>query len=164
MGTGEMKGILVTAFCAFAAAVALAAGARPVPRPAMAARIAAEEDVYGIVHWGLNTYTDREWGYGDEDPAMLNPAKFDADHIVGACRDAGMCGLIVVAKHHDGFCLWPTKTTEHNITKTPFWKGTGNGEQGRDYVKEMEQACRRAGLKFGVYCSPWDRNSAHYAT
>ena len=140
------------------------ASARPVPRAAMAARIAAEEDVYGIVHWGLNTYTDREWGYGDEDPAMLNPAKFDADQIVGACRDAGMCGLIVVAKHHDGFCLWPTKTTEHNITKSPFWKGTGNGEQGRDYVKEMEQACRRAGLKFGVYCSPWDRNSAHYAT
>ena len=124
-----MKGILVTAFCAFAAAVALAAGARPVPRPAMAARIAAEEDVYGIVHWGLNTYTDREWGYGDEDPAMLNPAKFDADQIVGACRDAGMCGLIVVAKHHDGFCLWPTKTTEHNITKTPFWQGTGNREE-----------------------------------
>lgn len=164
MGTGKMKRIQATALCAFAAAVALAAGARPVPRPAMAARIAAEEDVYGIVHWGLNTYTDREWGYGDEDPAMLNPAKFDADQIVGACRDAGMCGLIVVAKHHDGFCLWPTKTTEHNITKTPFWKGTGNGEHGRDYVKEMEQACRRAGLKFGVYCSPWDRNSAHYAT
>ena len=142
----------------------LSAFARPAPRAAMAARLAADEDVIGIVHWGLNTYTDREWGYGDEDPAMLNPAKFDADQIVGACKDAEMCGLIVVAKHHDGFCLWPTKTTEHNITKTPFWKGTGNGEQGRDYVKEMEQACRRAGLKFGVYCSPWDRNSADYAT
>ena len=170
---------------AFVTTTALAAVARPVPRPAMAERIAAEEDVYGIVHWGLNTYTDREWGYGDEDPAMLNPAKFDADQIVGACRDAGMCGLIVVAKHHDGFCLWPTKTTEHNITKTPFWKSWSpklelenekiplsnsnsklelKRETGRDYVKEMEQACRRAGLKFGVYCSPWDRNSAHYAT
>ncbi len=155
--------------------------ARPAPRPAMAARIAAEEDVYGIVHWGLNTYTDREWGYGDEDPAMLNPSKFDADQIVGACRDAGMCGLIVVAKHHDGFCLWPTKTTEHNIRRSPFWKreewrgkrGEGKGKrekgrekrgEGRDYVKEMSEACRRAGLKFGVYCSPWDRNNAHYAT
>ena len=137
---------------------------RPVPRPAMAARLAADEDVIGIVHWGLNTYTDREWGYGDEDPVLLNAPNFDADQIVQACKDGGLKGLVIVAKHHDGFCLWPTKTTEHNITKTPFWKGTGNGEHGRDYVKEMEQACRRAGLKFGVYCSPWDRNSAHYAT
>ena len=139
---------------------------RPVPRPAMAARLAADEDVIGIVHWGLNTYTDREWGYGDEDPVLLNAPNFDADQIVQACKDGGLKGLVVVAKHHDGFCLWPTKTTEHNITKTPFWRGTGNGEwgTGRDYVKEMEQACRRAGLKFGVYCSPWDRNSADYAT
>ena len=146
----------------------------PKPGPALAARIAAGDcEVYGIVHWGLNTYTDREWGYGDEDPALLNPAKFDADQIVGACKAGGLGGLIVVAKHHDGFCLWPTKTTEHNITKTPFWRGTGNGERGtgngergtgRDYVKEMEQACRRAGLKFGVYVSPWDRHDADYAS
>ena len=139
----------------------------PKPGPALAARIAAGDcEVYGIVHWGLNTYTDREWGYGDEDPKMLAPARFDADQIVGACRDGGLAGLIVVAKHHDGFCLWPTKTTDHNITKTPFWRGTGNGERGtgRDYVKEMEQACRRAGLKFGVYVSPWDRHDPDYAT
>lgn len=161
-------------------------GPTPKPGPALAARIAAGDcEVYGIVHWGLNTYTDREWGYGDEDPALLNPAKFDADQIVGACKAGGLGGLIVVAKHHDGFCLWPTKTTEHNITKTPFWKSWSpklelenekiplsnsnsklelKRETGRDYVKEMEQACRRAGLKFGVYVSPWDRNSAHYAT
>ena len=138
--------------------------ARPIPRPALAARLANGPEIIGIVHWGLNTYTDREWGFGDEDPAMLNPAKFDADQIVGACKAGGIGGLVVVAKHHDGFCLWPTKTTEHNITKTPFWRGTGNRGQGRDYVKEMEQACRRAGLKFGVYCSPWDRNNAHYGT
>ena len=154
---------------------------RPAPRPALAARLVDGPDIYGIVHWGLNTYTDREWGFGDEDPAMLNPCKFDADQIVGACREGGLGGLIVVAKHHDGFCLWTTKTTEHNIAKTPFGRGTGNGDiplakrvaegdalagvvTGRDYVKEMEQACRRAGLKFGVYVSPWDRNSAHYAT
>ena len=151
-----MRTELTSMVCAIAA---LGASARPVPRPAMAERLANGPEVIGIVHWGLNTYTDREWGYGDEDPAMLNPTKFDADQIVGACKDGGIGGLVIVAKHHDGFCLWPTKTTEHNITKTPFWKGTG-----RDYVKEMEQACRRAGLKFGVYCSPWDRNSAHYGT
>lgn len=145
----------------------------PKPGPALAARIAAGDcEVYGIVHWGLNTYTDREWGYGDEDPKMLAPARFDADQIVGACRDGGLAGLVVVAKHHDGFCLWPTKTTDHNITKTPFWRGQGSGvssqesggrSRGRDYVKEMEQACRRAGLKFGVYVSPWDRHDADYA-
>ena len=147
--------------------VVTAAGMPPKPRPALASRIAAGDcEIYGIVHWGLNTYTDREWGFGDEDPALLNPAKFDADQIVGACKAGGLGGLIVVAKHHDGFCLWPTKTTEHNITTTPFWRSQESGVrgQGRDYVKEMERACRRAGLKFGVYVSPWDRNSAHYAT
>ena len=135
-----------------------AAGARPAPRPALLERIKSGIEVYGIVHWGLNTYTDREWGYGDEDPRKLNPDSFDADQIVGACKDGGLQGLVVVAKHHDGFCLWPTKTTEHNITKSPFRGGKGN------YVKEMEQACRKHGLKFGVYVSPWDRNSAAYAT
>ena len=132
--------------------------ARPVPRPQLVQRLAGEVDVIGIVHWGLNTYTDREWGYGDEDPALLNPASFDADQIVGACKAGGLKGLVVVAKHHDGFCLWPTKTTGHNITKSPFRGGEG------DYVREMSDACRRAGLKFGIYVSPWDRNSAQYGT
>ena len=157
--------VLTHAVCG-AAALCVAEGAnRPVPRGALKARLADGPDVIGIVHWGLNTYTDREWGYGDEDPALLNPAKFDADQIVRACRDGGIGGLVVVAKHHDGFCLWPTKTTAHNIRRSPFWtsgreEGTGKREEGRDYVKEMEQACRRAGIKFGVYISPWDRNSA----
>ena len=92
------------------------APARPAPSPALAARLAEGPEICGIVHWGLNTYTDREWGFGDEDPSMLNPDKFDADQIVGACKAGGIGGLIIVAKHHDGFCLWPTKTTEHNIS------------------------------------------------
>lgn len=137
---------------------AISVRARPAPRPQLAQRLADEDDVIGIVHWGLNTYTDREWGYGDEDPTLLNPASFDADQIVGACKAGGLKGLVVVAKHHDGFCLWPTKTTEHNITKSPFRGGRG------DYVREMADACRKAGLKFGVYVSPWDRNNADYGT
>lgn len=144
-----------TAVLAAVAAASFAAEARPVPSSALKARLDEGPDVIGIVHWGLNTFSDREWGYGDEDPKLLCPAKFDADQIVGACKKGGLGGLVVVAKHHDGFCLWPTKTTEYNVAKSPF---------GRDYVREMERACRRAGIKFGVYVSPWDRNSAHYAT
>ena len=187
-----MQKILGLVAAAVLTTVATAAGVPPKPSPALASRIAAGDcEIYGIVHWGLNTYTDREWGFGDEDPALLNPAKFDADQIVGACKAGGLGGLVIVAKHHDGFCLWPTKTTEHNITKTPFWRGTreswspklelekgtvplsnSNSElelhrkqvTGRDYVKEMERACRKAGLKFGVYVSPWDRHDADYAS
>ncbi len=83
-------------------------------------------DVIGIVHFGINTFTDREWGYGSESPGEFNPTDFSADQIVKSCRDGVLKGLVVVAKHHDGFCLWPTKTTEHNVTKSPF---------RRDYVK-----------------------------
>ncbi len=130
---------------------------RPVPRPALAKRLAADEEIIALVHWGPDTYMDREWGYGDEDPAIVDPDRFDAGQIVGACKAGGACGIVLVAKHHDGFCLWPTKTTAHNISKSPFRGGKG------DYVKEIEQACRKAGLKFGVYVSPWDRNNGDYA-
>ncbi|MBO7721847.1 MAG: alpha-L-fucosidase [Kiritimatiellae bacterium] len=143
----------------FAAAVGTAfAAARPVPRPALAARLLDESmEVYGIVHWGPNTFTDREWGYGDEDPKIVAPSDFNAGQIASACAAGGLGGLVVVAKHHDGFCLWPTKTTAHNISKSPFRGGKG------DYVREMADACRAAGMKFGVYISPWDRNSAFYS-
>ena len=134
------------------------ASTRPLPNAALAERMIHGPELIGIVHWGLNTYTDREWGYGDENPQWLNPKNFDAEQIVNACKAGGIGGLVIVAKHHDGFCLWPTKTTEHNITKSPFRNGKG------DYVREMERACRKAGIKFGVYVSPWDRNSSVYAT
>jgi alpha-L-fucosidase len=152
-----MRTVAVFAFVAVVAMVSTAAE-RPVPSPALKERLENGPEVIGIVHWGLNTYTDREWGFGNENPAMLNPAKFDADQIVQACKEGGIGGLVIVAKHHDGFCLWPTKTAGHNITKSPFRGGRG------DYVREMQEACRRAALKFGVYVSPWDRSSEHYAT
>ena len=98
--------------------------ARPAPRPTVVERIKAGIEVYGIVHWGLNTFTDREWGYGDEDPKKLNPDAFDADQIVGACKDGGLQGLVVVSKHHDGFCLWPTKTTNSSGTVPAFFADT----------------------------------------
>ena len=131
---------------------------RPVPRKEMLARFADEFEIDCLVHFGPNTVYDREWGYGDENPMLFNPVNLDADKIVEQCKAAGIRGLTFVAKHHDGFCLWPTKTTEHNITKSP-WKG-GKG----DIVREFADACRRGGIKFGIYVSPWDRNNAHYGT
>lgn len=130
---------------------------RPAPGKALLTRLVDGPEIIGIVHWGLNTYTDKEWGWGDADPSLLRPAAFDAAQIVQAAKDGGLGGLVIVAKHHDGFCLWPTKTTDYNISKSPFRNGKG------DYVKEMEDACRKAGLKFGIYVSPWDRHDADYA-
>ena len=117
-----------------------------------------EMELYCLIHYGVDTYTDKEWGFGDEDPRLIDPVDFDARQIVGAAKAGGFKGVVIVAKHHDGLCLWPTKTTEHNITKSP-WKG-GHG----DMVKEYQLACQQLGMKMGLYCSPWDRNNAQYGT
>jgi alpha-L-fucosidase len=126
------------------------------PIPTKAQLAWQETEMYCLIHFGPDTFTDKEWGYGDEAPAIFNPTMFNAMQIVGAAKAGGFKGVIVVAKHHDGFCLWPTKTTQHNISKSPYKNGKG------DILKEYREACDKLGMKMGVYCSPWDRNSALY--
>lgn len=117
-----------------------------------------EMETYCLIHFTPTTFQNKEWGYGDADPKIFNPQKFDAEQIAKAAASAGFKGLISVAKHHDGFCLWPTSTTNYSIKSSPYKDGTG------DMVKEFMLATHGNGMKFGVYLSAWDRNDDRYGT
>jgi len=124
---------------------------RPTPQ-----QIAWQEmEFYGFIHYGMNQFTNREWGDGTEDPQIFNPQKLDTDQWCESLAKATMTGVIITAKHHDGFCLWDTKTTTHSVMHSPY---------GKDIVAQLAKSCKKYGLKLGIYLSPWDRNNPNYGT
>ena len=146
--------LLLSAFLPIASCVHRPDQSHPVPT---AQQLEWQQmETYAFIHFGLNTFNDMEWGYGDTPASTFNPSDLDCEQWVLTLKNCGMKGVILTAKHHDGFCLWPTETTDYSIKNSPYKNGQG------DVVGELCDACRKHGLKFGLYLSPWDRHQSEY--
>lgn len=156
---------LLAVLTACASLSALTASGQTVPPPAPYGAVPSqgqlqwhEMEMYNMIEFNQINYLDKDWGWGDESPEIVNPVNFNAEEIVLRAKKAGSKGFLINAKHHGGFCMWPSRTTDYNISRSPWRNGKG------DWVGEWEAACRKHGLKFGVYLSPWDRNTAKFGT
>ena len=148
-----MKRLSIVSFVLW---TALTAAAQYGPVPSENQLRWQDMEMYAFIHYSLNTYTDQEWGFGNEDPKLFNPSDLDCRQWARVCKQAGMKGIIFTAKHHCGFCMWPSKYTEYSVKNSPWKNGQG------DVVRELAEACREEGLAFAVYLSPWDRNHKDY--
>jgi alpha-L-fucosidase len=158
-GMMNRRSFLYTTASAFAACSLPRARTRSTPsrpRPSLSQLAWQRDELALFLHFGVNTFTDREWGDGHEDPSIFNPSALDARQWARSARSAGARALILTAKHHDGFCLWPTRTTAHSVAASPWRSGNG------DVVREFVEACHAEGLRAGLYLSPWDRNNPAY--
>jgi alpha-L-fucosidase len=152
----SLSGIII-AFCVFLFSCNVSQPPAPVgPIPSENQMRWQEMEYYSFIHFSLNTYTDQSWGFGDEDINLFNPTELDCRQWARICKEAGMTGIIITAKHHSGFCLWPSEYTEYSVKNAPWKEGKG------DVVRELAEACEEYGLKLGIYVSPWDRNHPEY--
>ena len=128
------------------------------PIPSERQRLWQEMEYYAFIHFNMNTFTNKEWGYGDELPSTFNPSELDTDQWARIIKDSGMRGIIITAKHHDGFSLWPSIYTEHSVKNSPWKNGKG------DLIRDLAKSCKKYNLKLGIYLSPWDRNHKDYGS